>query len=137
MPVHTHEYRTCTPTHYLHSNVEAGDVEGLKHDLGGILSVLGCVEGRLCEEEVVVLWLCPQVLEDALFPEPFHEVPVLHDTVSDRIHGGISRLVSFISYVEVCVEWRDGVKGWQGGEREGLPRSSTPLASLFWVLSPT
>lgn len=33
---------------YLNSNVEAGDIEGLEHDLCCVLSVFWCVEGRFC-----------------------------------------------------------------------------------------
>ena len=69
----------------LHFTMLAWHVEGLEHDLCGVLSVLGRVEGRLREEEVVVLWLRPQVLEDALLHELLHQVPVLHLTVPDGI----------------------------------------------------
>ena len=33
--------------HGLHGNVEAGHVEGLEHDLGSVLAVLGGVQRRL------------------------------------------------------------------------------------------
>jgi hypothetical protein len=36
----------CVRPH-LHSNVEAGHVEALKHDLGGVLAVLRSVQRRL------------------------------------------------------------------------------------------
>lgn len=36
------------------------------------------------QEEVVVLRLGPQVLEDDLLHEALHQVPVLHDPVTNR-----------------------------------------------------
>ena len=87
----------------LYSDVEARDVEGLKHNLSRVLSVLWCVEWRLREEEEVVLWLCSEVLEDTLLPEPLHQVPVLHDAMSDGVLGSIAWNVSLVSNVEVCV----------------------------------
>jgi hypothetical protein len=37
------------------------------------------------QEKVVVLGLSAQVLEDSLLPEPFHQIPILNDTVANRI----------------------------------------------------
>ena len=51
----------------LDGDVEAGHVETLEHDLGGVLSVLGGVERGLGEKEVVVLRLCSKVFENAMF----------------------------------------------------------------------
>ena len=94
--MHTHTFI------HLYSDIETGHVETLKHNLGGVLSVLRCVEWRLCQQEVVVLGLRTEVLEDALFPEPLHEVPVFHHSVTDGVLGGIAhRRIRFISDVEV------------------------------------
>ena len=43
-----------------------------------------CVGAVTDQEEVVVLRLCPEVLEDGLLPKPLHQVPVLHNAVADR-----------------------------------------------------
>lgn len=41
---------------YLHCDVEPWDIEGLKHDLCCVLSVLWCVQRRLClQEDTTVL----------------------------------------------------------------------------------
>jgi hypothetical protein len=37
------------------------------------------------QKKVVVLGLSAQVLEDSLLPEPFHQIPILDDTVANRI----------------------------------------------------
>ena len=50
-----------------------------------MLPILWRVEGRLCEEEVVVLRLRPEVLEDAVLQELLHQVPVLHQSVPHRV----------------------------------------------------
>lgn len=49
----------------------------------------------------MVLRFGTKVLEYALFPETFHKVPVLNNTVTYRIHGGIAGLISFISDIEI------------------------------------
>ena len=70
---------------YLYSDVQAWDVEGLEHDLSGVLAVLGRVQGRLRQQKVVVFRLAPQVLEDALLHELLHQVPVFHHAVPNRV----------------------------------------------------
>lgn len=75
----------------LNSDVKAGDVEGLKEDLSEVLTVLGGVERRLGEEEVVVLGLGTEVLEDCLLPVLLHVGPVVDLTVTDRV-GNLIRL---------------------------------------------
>ena len=57
--------------HGLHGNVEAGHVEGLKHNLGSVFTVLGRVQRRLGEQKVVVLRLRPHVFEDGLLHKFF------------------------------------------------------------------
>ena len=56
----------------LYGNIQSRNVERLKHNFCSILAVLGCVQRWFCEEKIVVLWLCPQILEDALLPESLH-----------------------------------------------------------------
>ena len=70
---------------YLYSDVQAGDVEGLEHDLSGVLAVLGRVQGWLRQQKVVVFRLAPQVLEDALLHELLHQVPIFHHAMPNRV----------------------------------------------------
>jgi len=89
--------------HGLHGDVKAGNVEGLEEDLCEVLTVLGGVQRRLSEEEVVILRLSTEVLEDDLFPHHLHVSPVIDLTVTN----GIADLValgggdSFLTDVEV------------------------------------
>lgn len=41
-------------------------------------------ELRSHQQEVVVFRFCPQILEDDLLHESLHQVPVLHDAMTDR-----------------------------------------------------
>ena len=66
----------------------------------------------------MVLWLRTQVLEDALLPEPLHQVPVLHNTMSDGILAGIAHMIRLISDVKVWGR-EERREGRREGEREG------------------
>ena len=93
---------------HLHCDVEARHIEGLKHNLGSVFSVLRSVERGLGEQKEMILWLCSEVLEDTLLPESLHQVPVLNDAVTNGVLGGIARYISFISNVEVCQDRKKG-----------------------------
>ena len=41
--------------HGLDADAEPRDVEGFKHDLRGHLAVLWWIQGRLCQDEIVVI----------------------------------------------------------------------------------
>lgn len=61
----------------LDTNKEALNVEGLKHDLCHLLSVLRGVQGRLRQDEAVLLRLASQLGVDGAVPELLHGFPVL------------------------------------------------------------
>ena len=103
--------RSSEGEHGLYSNVQTGDVERLKHDLGGGFTVLRGVQWLatcqwnflrkskgasygLGEEEVVVLWLDSEVLEYRVGPKAFHEVlpriSIPRLPVSGSIHTQLS-----------------------------------------------
>lgn len=71
--------------HCLHRNVEPRYVECLEHDFGRVLAVLGRVERRFREQEVMIARLGAQILEDALLEETLHQVPVFDDSMTYRI----------------------------------------------------
>ena len=89
----------------LNGDVETGDVEGLEEDLGEVLTVLGGVERRLGEEEVVVLGLGAEVLEDGLLPVLLHVGPVVDLAVTDGVGDlvGLGGRDSLLADVEVEV----------------------------------
>jgi len=69
----------------LHGDVQAGDVEGLEHNLSSVLAVLRSVQRRLSEEEVVILGLRAEVLEDAVLPEVLHVGTVVDLAMANRV----------------------------------------------------
>lgn len=71
--------------HRLHGNVEPRYVECLEHDFGRILAILGRVERRFREQEMMIARLGAQILKDALLEESFHQVPIFDDSVPDGI----------------------------------------------------
>ena len=83
----------------LHADKETLDVEGLKHDFGDLLSVLGSVVWRLGQDEAMLIRLAAQVLVDALVPVLLNAFPVADlsrsEDVSDIV--GVRALVSLIA----------------------------------------
>jgi len=43
--------------HSLHCDIQALDVEGLEHDLGGQLAILRRIHRRLSQQKIVLLWV--------------------------------------------------------------------------------
>ncbi|KAI3480684.1 hypothetical protein L1887_57163 [Cichorium endivia] len=105
----------------LDGDVEALDVERLEHDLCGVLTVLGRIERGLGEHKVVVLWLCTEVLEDALLPEALHVVPVFDETVADGLVHLVGLCICVGLVADEEVEILDAAFG---GERGGGGKSA-------------
>jgi len=72
----------------LDADVHGGDVEGLEHDLGHLLSVSLGVEGSLSEESRVLLWGDSELVVEGVVPDLLHIVPVGDDTVLDGVLEG-------------------------------------------------
>ena len=64
----------------LHSNEESLNIEGLKHDLCHLLSILWSVHGWLCQNESMVVWFTSNILVNRLVPELFNTIPVANLT---------------------------------------------------------
>jgi hypothetical protein len=82
-------------------NVHGGDIEGLEHDLGNLLSLnLGVVEG-LSKEDGVLIWVDSKLDVEGMVPDLLHVVPVLNNTVLDGVRDlkDTSLLLSLIAYV--------------------------------------
>jgi len=60
----------------LHTNEEALDIEGLKHDFGDLLTILWSVHRWLCEDKAVLFWLTSQVLMHGSVPVLLNVFPV-------------------------------------------------------------
>lgn len=95
--------------------------------------------GELCphQQEVVVFRFCPQILEDDLLHEPFHQVPVLNDAVTDRpLDRNAKRTFSIFKIGKDNIEVSTFV-AYEGLSMASSPmkksRSSTPLIILRWA----
>ena len=89
----------------LDGDVESGRVEGLKHDLGHLLSVGFRVEGSLGQKSGVFLGGNSQLVVEGVMPDLLHIIPVGDDTVLDGVLQGedTSLALGFISDVGVLV----------------------------------
>merc|ERR1719391_1486358 len=65
----------------LDGNVHGWHVEGLKHDLGHLLSVGLGVEGSLSEEDGLLLGGNSELVVEGVVPDLLHVIPVGDDTV--------------------------------------------------------
>ena len=88
----------------LHTNIKSLDAECLEHDLRHLLTVLGCVEWRLCEDKPVILRLASQILIDRLVPEAFNTLPVLNLTTAQHITQVVGLLVRECIIADMIVE---------------------------------
>ena len=64
----------------LYSNEESLNIEGLKHDLCHLLSILWSVHGWLCQNESMVVWFTSNILVNRLVPELLNTIPVANLT---------------------------------------------------------
>jgi hypothetical protein len=78
----------------LHTNEKSLYIESLKHNLCHLLSVLGGVHGRLCQDKSVLLWFTSQLGIDGAMPEFLHGFPVLNLTTADYILHIVGFLMS-------------------------------------------
>ena len=69
----------------LDGHIHGGDVEGLKHDLGHLLSVGLGVQGGFSEQGGVLLGGNSQLVVEGVVPDLLHVVPVSDDTVLDGV----------------------------------------------------
>jgi hypothetical protein len=72
----------------LDGNIHGGHVEGLKHDLGHLLSVGLGVEGSLSEEDGLLLGGNTELVVEGVMPDLLHIIPVGDDTVLNGVLQG-------------------------------------------------
>merc|ERR1007417_7295 len=72
----------------LDSDIHGGHVEGLKHDLGHLLTVGLGVEGSLSKEDGLFLWGNTELVVEGVMPDLLHIIPVGDDTVLNRVLQG-------------------------------------------------
>lgn len=96
------------------------------------------------QQEVMVFRLCPQIFEDDLLHEPLHQVPVLHDPVTDRplatrrgngVHTSVLRRGNSQRLGDFTFVAYEGFSMASSPMKKS--RSSTPLIILRCAWSPT
>merc|ERR1712128_252945 len=89
----------------LDGHVHGGAVEGLKHDLGHLLSVGLGVEGSLSQEDGLLLRGYPQFVVESVVPDLLHVVPVGDDSMLHGVLQGedTSLGLSLVSYIGVLL----------------------------------
>merc|ERR1719154_148876 len=69
----------------LDGNIHGGHVEGLKHDLGHLLTVSFWVEGSLSKEDGLFLRGNTELIVEGVVPDLLHIIPVSDDSVLNRV----------------------------------------------------
>merc|ERR1712106_1168681 len=64
----------------LDGDIHGGHVEGLKHDLGHLLTVSLGVEGCLSQEDGLFLWGNTELIVEGVVPDLLHIIPVGDDS---------------------------------------------------------
>merc|ERR1711990_286160 len=72
----------------LDGHVHGGHVEGLKHDLGHLLTVSLGVEGSLSKEDRLLLRGNTELIVEGVMPDLLHIIPVGDDTVFNGVLQG-------------------------------------------------
>merc|ERR1719468_876712 len=72
----------------LDSDIHGGHVEGLKHDLGHLLTVSLWVEGSLSQEDGLLLWGNTEFIVECVVPDLLHVIPVGDDSVLNGVLEG-------------------------------------------------
>merc|ERR1712054_213430 len=93
----------------LDSDIHGRHVEGLKHDLGHLLTVCLGVEGSLSQEDGLFLWGNTELVVEGVMPDLLHIIPVGDDTVLNRVLQGkdTSLGLGLITYIGVLLTHTD------------------------------
>merc|ERR1719342_1758594 len=107
----------------LDGNIHSGHVEGLKHDLGHLLTVGLGVEGSLSEEDGLFLRGSTEFIVEGVVPDLLHVIPVGDDSVLNGVLEGedtslglglISNIGILLSHTDhdTLVSWSSN-NGWE------------------------
>merc|ERR1711988_1687776 len=69
----------------LDGNIHGRHVEGLKHDLGHLLTVGLWVEGSLSKKDGLLLWGNTEFIVEGVVPDLLHVIPVGNDSVLNGV----------------------------------------------------
>merc|ERR1719188_312166 len=109
----------------LDGNIHGGHIEGLKHNLGHLLTVSLGVEGSLSKEDGLLLWGNTEFIVEGVVPDLLHIIPVGDDSVLNGVLQGedTSLGLSLISNIRILlshtdhdslVSWSSN-DGWEDG----------------------
>merc|ERR1712128_167898 len=109
-----HDDTSCTAggiqgENSLDSDIHGGHVEGLKHDLGHLLTVSFGVEGSLSQEDGLFLWGNTELIVEGVVPDLLHIIPVVDDSVLNGVLEGedTSLGLCFISNIGILLSHTD------------------------------
>jgi len=93
----------------LDGNIHGGHVEGLKHDLGHLLTVGLGVEGSLSQEDGLLLGGNTELVVEGVVPDLLHVIPVGDDSVLNGVLQGedTSLGLSLISNIGILLSHTD------------------------------
>merc|ERR1740131_507135 len=93
----------------LDGNIHGGHVEGLKHDLGHLLTVSLGVEGSLSKEDGLFLRGNTEFIVEGVVPDLLHVIPVGDDSVLNEVLEGedTSLGLSLISNIGILLSHTD------------------------------
>ena len=115
----------------LDSDIHGGHVEGLKHDLGHLLSVGLGVEGSLSQEDRLLLRGNTELVVEGVMPDLLHIIPVGDDSVLNRVLQGedTSLALGFISNIGILLSHTDHDSLVTGTANDGGEDSSGSVIS--------
>merc|ERR1712072_382467 len=93
----------------LDDNIHGGHVEGLKHNLGHLLTVSLGVEGSLSKEDGLFLRGNTELIVEGVMPDLLHIIPVGDDSVLNGVFEGkdTSLGLSLISNIGILLSHTD------------------------------
>ena len=115
----------------LDSDIHGWHVEGLKHDLGHLLSVGLGVEGGLSQEDGLLLRSNTELIVEGVMPDLLHIIPVGDDSVLNGVLQGkdTSLALGFISNIGILLSHTDHDSLVTGTANNGGEDSSGSIIS--------
>merc|ERR1712128_409981 len=115
----------------LDGNIHGGHVEGLKHDLGHLLTVSLGVEGSLSQEDGLFLRGNTELIVEGGVPDLLHIIPVGDDSVLNGVLEGkdTSLGLGFISNIGILLSHTDHHSLVAGASNNGGEDSSGSVIS--------
>merc|ERR1712106_126585 len=115
----------------LDGDIHGGHVEGLKHDLGHLLTVSLGVEGCLSQEDGLFLRGDTELVVEGVVPDLLHIIPVGDDSVLNGVLEGkdTSLGLGFISNIGILLSHTDHHSLVAGASNNGGEDSSGSVIS--------